>query len=293
MRLYYQRPLLPWRKERTTFAIEQGLRGNPRVELVQHPDDADCILLPCTFFGRKMLTYPNPFPPEKTLFVDWWDLPDDVHRLDCRLYFKRSWARCREYPEHVERFPGEWPGHFRPTTFSVLDEYLVEPDSQPVSDLGCFFREAGLRNRANVLRVCERVRGGRKRLGIVGACGVDGRADFNQDFYRAMRSCRIVVTCQPDCWDGDYRTWEAFASGALVFVDRMSTPLPHPLVDGEHCIFYDVDPAGLELMREKVEYYVAHPEKAAEIADRGFEHVMRYHRPRNRLDAMLDEWEES
>jgi hypothetical protein len=240
-----------------------------------------------------MLNYPNPFPPEKTLFVDWWDAVTDVHALECRVYFKRSWAQYRQHTDYVERVPGVWPARFHPTSFSLLDEYLVEERPERVFDVGCFLGRVTpvYFNRLNVLRVCEELRADRKQLGVVGSLGSQGRAGFNNDFYLAMRLSRIVVTCQPDQWDGDYRTWEAFASGALVVMDRMFTPLPYPFVDGEHCIIYDVNPSGLRRMRERVEYYVEHPQEAAQIAAQGFEHAMWYHRPRNRLDTMLDVWE--
>ena len=294
MRVYYQHPLINWRSERSTLILERGLFDNPRVELVANPNDAECIFLPCTFFGLKMLKYPHPFPPEKTLFVDWWDAVSDVHPYPCRAYFKRSWACSQQYSDCVKRTPVDWPVHFHPTSFSLLDEYLVEEQLERSFDISCFFsRESPIyyRNRLNVLQVCEELRAERKQLGVVGSLGWRGRAGFDKDFYRAMRASRIVVTCQPDYWEGDYRTWEAFASGALVVMDRMFTPLPHPFVDGEHCIIYDVDKDGLKQMRERVEYYVNHPQEAAQIAAQGFEHAMRYHRPRNRVDAMLDVWE--
>ena len=51
-----------------------------------------------------------------------------------------------------------------------------------------------------------------------------------------------------DVWrqKGDFRLWEAMASGSLVFVDEMSTPMPYPLLDGVHIVVYDNnDEAGL------------------------------------------------
>jgi len=36
-----------------------------------------------------------------------------------------------------------------------------------------------------------------------------------------MREARIVVTCNPSHWEGDFRLFEAMLSGALVFVDEM------------------------------------------------------------------------
>lgn len=58
------------------------------------------------------------------------------------------------------------------------------------------------------------------------------RREINTAYMSAMRSAKIIVTCNPSSWEGDFRLWEAMASGALVFVDEMDTPMPHPLIDG-------------------------------------------------------------
>ena len=47
-----------------------------------------------------------------------------------------------------------------------------------------------------------------------------------------MLPSKIVVTCNPTGWEGDYRTWEALTSGALILVDKMITPLINPLITG-------------------------------------------------------------
>lgn len=96
------------------------------------------------------------------------------------------------------------------------------------------------------------------------------------------------MTCNPSRWEGDHRTWEAFANGALVFIDRMWTPMTHPLIDGEHCIFYDLSDEGLEKLRERILFYLEHGELAYDIAREGHEFTMKYHRVSNRIDEMLD-----
>ena len=36
----------------------------------------------------------------------------------------------------------------------------------------------------------------------------------------------------------DFRLMEAMANGALIFVDHMYTPRPHPLIDNKHVVYY-------------------------------------------------------
>jgi len=278
MRIYYQLPQIPWRTERTHLIMEQGLVG---WELVKNPNDADYIILPSTFYGLHMLRYPNPFPPEKTIFLDWWDTTD-CHSLECFCYYKRSWASHIDHGDYVEKTHCEWPSHYRPLSFCALNEFIV-PEVERTIDVGCFLTPY-YKNRRNVIEVVNNLKMV-KQVGVVGDSGVKGRSGFNEDFYRAMRSCRVVVTCQPDRWEGDYRTWEALASGALVFVDKLITPLVHPLVDGEHCIFYDV--GNLSELKEKLEHYAYHREKAETIARRGHEFVLKHHMAINRVQDIL------
>ena len=96
------------------------------------------------------------------------------------------------------------------------------------------------------------------------------------------------MTCNPSRWEGDHRTWEAFANGALVFVDRMWTPLTHPLVDGKHCIFYDLSGDGITKLRRKISYFLQETDHAEDIARAGHEFTMKYHRASNRIDEILD-----
>lgn len=108
-----------------------------------------------------------------------------------------------------------------------------------------------------------------------------------RDYFRLLKRSRIVVTCNPSRWEGDHRTWEAFASGALVFVDRMYTPMIHPLVDGEHCIFYDLSDEGLRKLENQIICYLRDINLATEIAQSGHNFTMKYHRTSNRIDEIL------
>ena len=98
----------------------------------------------------------------------------------------------------------------------------------------------------------------------------------------------MVVNCNPTRWEGDNRTWEAFANGALVFVDKIYAPMANPLIDGKHCIFYEMSPAGLEELRQKILYFLKETGHADDIARAGHEFTMKYHRASNRIDEILD-----
>jgi len=74
----------------------------------------------------------------------------------------------------------------------------------------------------------------------------------------------------------------------MVFVDRMFTPFAHPLIDGKHCIFYDISGPGFKLLKEKVRHYLDNPVEAEAIAKQGYDFTMKYHRTSNRIDEILE-----
>ena len=70
--------------------------------------------------------------------------------------------------------------------------------------------------------------------GAVGELNKGQRKEMNEEYFSSLRQAQIIVTCNPSNWEGDFRLWEAMGSGALVFIDEMSTPMPSPLLDGVH-----------------------------------------------------------
>lgn len=100
-----------------------------------------------------------------------------------------------------------------------------------------------------------------------------------------MYDAQIVVTANPAGWEGDFRLWEALASGALVFVDELSTPMPFPLVHGENVVFFSTHDKADFLT--KLSFYSTHEYDRESIARRGYVHAMRYHRTVNFVDYVL------
>lgn len=74
-------------------------------------------------------------------------------------------------------------------------------------------------------------------------------------------------------------------SGALVFTDEMSTPMPSPPIDGRHLIVYDNEDE--QAFMNKLRYYITHPDQARAIATRGLKHCLRYHLAVSRVDFLL------
>mmetsp|Transcript_7872 Transcript_7872/g.19535 ORF Transcript_7872/g.19535 Transcript_7872/m.19535 type:complete len:606 (-) Transcript_7872:126-1943(-) len=114
---------------------------------------------------------------------------------------------------------------------------------------------------------------------------------FGMNYLRHLRDAKIVVTCNPSNWEGDFRMWEAFMSGAMVMVDETATLgfMPNPPQNGVHFITYD--PAKKEDFMGKLRHYTDPANKAEteKIAKAGYEFVLRNHMAVNRVGYVLDQ----
>lgn len=269
--------------------IRQGLVNNSRVKLVDNEKEGDFIFLFYTALGHGPQAI-HGFPPEKTVFIDYRDDPHAVYVGSCLAYFKRSWVEMVKEGNYTTKRDVTRPANFHPLTMAIMDEFIIGGNVARDIVLSCTVRpHAGHPNRPRILEAVKKINiQGKKQIGELNR-GTMNRfnAPDMREYFRLLRRSRIVVTCNPSQWEGDFRTWEAFANGALVFVDRMYTPMTHPLVDGEHCIIYDASDTGLQELRAVILYYLKHTVEAEAIAKAGFDFAMKYHRASNRIDEIL------
>jgi len=270
--------------------IRQGLVNNLRVELVSSKEESDFIF---QFYYRAKCKqyYPQDLPPEKTVVIDYSDKVHWLSHVKCFAYFKRSWVVNVQHGSYTTKHPVLRDAHLHPLALAIMDEFIIKEDMERDIMLSCPLRVK--KNHLNRTRVLEFLRKmnlqGNIQMGSFNR-GKMGKVVSSEmeDYFKMLKRSRIVVTCNPTKWEGDHRTWEAFANGALVFVDRMWTPLKHPLIDGKHCIFYDLSDIGLQELRVVILYYLKHTTEAEVIAKEGHEFTMKYHRASNRIDEILD-----
>ena len=275
---------------REFLLILQGLRNNPRVELTGDPEESDFVF---QFYYRSKHKkhYKETFSPDKTILIDYHDFPGWMSSIKCKAYFKRSWVVPAVKGYGIIKEPIKRPANCYPLTFAIMDEFIISEKMKRDIQLSCPLRVKNRHyNRIRVLEAIDSINiKGKIQIGEFSKGAMRKFNDNNmRDYFRLLKCSRIVVTCNPDPWEGDHRTWEAFASGALVFIDRMFTPLVRPLIDGKHCIFYDISGPGFELLKEKVRYYLDNPCEADVIAKQGHEFTMKYHRTSNRIDEILE-----
>jgi len=269
--------------------IRQGLENNPRVELVDNERESDFVFLFYTALGHGPQAIRG-FPPEKIVFIDYHDQHNLVFSGNCLAYFKRSWVKGVSQGNYTSKKPVDRPANFHPLMLAIMDEFIIDERIERDVALSCTIRPHGGPDRVRVLNFMGKVNiQGRKQIG---AFNRGSMFKFNapdmRDYFRLLKRSRIIVTCNPSQWEGDHRTWEAFANGALVFVDKLYTPMVHPLVGEEHCIFYEASDSGLKKLGEQVLYFLKNIAEAEAIAKMGFDFTMKYHRTSNRIDEILD-----
>lgn len=287
IKIYY----VPSRKvSREYMLVGQGLDNNPRVELVNSEEESDFVFL-CHTSLKHDSRLGHAFSPEKTVFIDYHDKSYMVFDVGCLAYFKRSWVEMVRERNYTTKRVVPRPPHFHPLSMAIMDEFIVDEDMERDVAVSCTIRpHARHPNRPRVLGFMKRMNiPGHKHIGELNEGTMDRFNDTDmREYFKLLRRSKIVVTCNPSRWEGDHRTWEAFASGALVFVDEMYTPMIHPLVGGKHCIFYDLSDSGLSRLEHRILYFLENPDQAEAVARAGRDFTMKYHRTSNRIDEILE-----
>jgi glycosyltransferase involved in cell wall biosynthesis len=85
------------------------------------------------------------------------------------------------------------------------------------------------------------------------------------------------------------RIFEGMACGKMIITDRLhkDTLLEKLFTDGEDIVLYD----DLQDCAEKIAYYNQHPEERDRIAWNGYEKVMSNHTQIQRVDLIIEQWE--
>lgn len=171
----------------------------------------------------------------------------------------------------------------------ALDEYYLN-NFEKQYDIGCFFdindpKHLGIR-RFNLIQTLSSLNIKNSLIGKSTGKKQEARLaifeeDKNNCFYQFLKFqsyCKIIFSAQPSHCEGDNRTWEAMASGGLVFLDKMNSYYINKLIDEKHCIFYDaLDINSILEAYDKAKFYLKNEDKRLKIAINGFDFVRKYH----------------
>lgn len=107
------------------------------------------------------------------------------------------------------------------------------------------------------------------QLPISGGAGVS----YSQEEYTSMLGKQLMGLCPFGNGFDTVRYWELPAHGVLLAAERSPLVIPNDFVDGKHAVLYD----HVGELREKLEYYLAHPSEAIAIAQAGHGRLREFH----------------
>ena len=285
------------------FLMKEGLLLHPNVELVEEKDmyTADYVIyLPGSAPWHKT-ECTNTSLANKMIVMDEFDghtlfspRPSKAQLVQAYgptmmwyfMYFKRSFVTRRD--GKFIKYPHFSVPDVYPMTYALAEAYLQHQfNFDRGIDILCTLRgSASMSTRQRVQEWVAEYGVDRKVKNIISA-QVDkkSRTVVSKSYFTQMYNSSIIVTVNPANWEGDFRLWESFATGALVMVDPLFVPHSYPLIDGVHVVYYS-NKNKTDLFT-KLDYYRQNPEEARAIAIEGYLHTMKYHRTVNLVDYVL------
>jgi len=283
-------------REKKLYSVE-GFATHPRTTLVDSPEDADLIVWVSV---RGVLE--KEIPPANYKNVVLLDYADGciAHQKRGELkhmigYFKRSFvSRDSNSVYKGNCTADDVIGGVLPFAYSGL-EALVNKDvhKERKTLITNVLRTENHHNkvRARVVHWTKSFieQHGLENKSVIGDVGNGYSAsDFDSTYLALLADSKIIVTCNPFNWEGDFRLWEALLSGALVMVDQMAIPnwMPHPFVHKKHLVFFDT--RNQTEFNSLLEYYVKHEDEARQIGKAGYNFVLEHHMAKDRVSYILD-----
>ena len=263
-----------------------GVHGNSRTSLCDDAEVADYVFVDFRHLINHGVCITH---PEKTVIIDYRDQPESIFSYPAMSYFKRSVV------DPTTRKFLQYNREVYPISYCVKDDYCRLGSLHKASrdiDIAVFFDaeqipdEAHDYHRTTIAQLIKNEFGDLKIfVGLSGKNGKLGRNQFQQSYFELMTRSKIVVTCNPDRCEGDYRLFEALSSGSLVISDKMKTPVVNQFVDREHLVYYDKNELGN--LVDSIKGLLENDAERTKIAANGYKHAMRFHCTTNRIDEIL------
>lgn len=206
--------------------IRPGLERFPRIQLVDDGDLAHLVVH--HFVGMERdASPPNPRWKARSIMLDYGDFSWLNFFSWFPLYFKRSWVW--KDPERRIEMGFDGIPHVLPLHYCVKEcqgeTGFDLPDREKDLDVVCHFvpdafGEPRERVAFHVSKLLSE--------GYSGHVGLSRDYEWpssygglTREYFSQMKRAKVVVCCNPECWEGDFRLYEAVTSGAVVFCDRM------------------------------------------------------------------------
>ncbi len=266
--------------------IRDGIDTNPNTELVSNEDEADWVI----YHGRNAWGWSSKYigeslikNPDNAIIIDYHDSADYVLPDNAKYYFKRSIvskSTLKKYNRQIHHIP-----------YCVRPDFLESVKTRTKDiDIGVFFNPDNNHiinfNRTKVVRFIKESKNlniFNIFMGVIKLKDKEYRNEVNYDYLEKMLRCKIIVTCNPSLWEGDYRLYEALISGALVFVDSMKCI--DGFKDNENICFYDLN--NLDELENKLMYYLHNNNALTQAMNNSLKNTYSNHLTKNLIDRIL------
>ena len=264
-----------------------------KTEIISHSKDAKYILvfngkvignIPPKYFLLDKINKPHitafvdgsewnfSFLPEKNQIVE--SLKDSRRRKGekwinqtmfnyCKWYFKRE---C--YPEDAKK-------GIIPLIFAAEEKYFGNYDCKKTIDVFCSFGQKMTGLRKGVEKICRKLKTEGYKIIIQNNLPYD-------KYIKLISSSYISI----DAWgagDCTARFWEILVNKSCCFAQKHNILFPNSFRDGYNYVEYST----LMEFDEKLRYYLKNKEKCLEIAERGYQHLVKYHTAKQRARYLL------
>lgn len=182
----------------------------------------------------------------------------------CKFYFKRE---C--YPEDAER-------GIIPFPIPAADKNFGNFDVEKKYDIFCSFGHKRTGLRQEVEDVCREL--SKEGYNILIKSGLN-----YHEYLKTISSSYISV----DAWAAGNiaeRFLDIIANKSCCFCQKYNILFPHPFTDGVNYVEYST----IEEFEKKIRIYLDKKEKCLEIAEEGYNHLLKHHTSRARVKYLLE-----
>ena len=263
--------------------INNGLTLNNKIKITKNIDTCDFIFMDYRDYDKAK--HYNKEYLKKLVIIDYRDDTNKVFDIPCLKYFKRSVVSKDKF--EFTKYNKE----IIPISYCLKNEMLefkgVNEYNRNI-DISIFFELNKNSYRSKVANfIKDNFTNYNIHVGLIGKNGKIGRNSIQKEYFDKMFHSKIVVSCNPCHWEGDWRTWETLSSGALLIVDKMLTPIKNPLLHQKHLVYYDRN--NLEELKNILLYYLQNDNLRKKISNEGRLHAIKYHKTSDRMDEIINE----
>tara|TARA_B100000035_G_scaffold245676_1_gene214309 strand:+ start:9772 stop:10704 length:933 start_codon:yes stop_codon:yes gene_type:complete len=304
MKIYFFWPFKNQNKPKSSstesYEFYNALDKNDDVKLVESFEDADFVIymmalrncpMPWHNVNELNMEIVNKMKesksPERDIIIDYNDwidtrnVPVDKLKLVGK-YFKRSMVKKEKgISKEVIKYSRE----IIPILYGIRSDFIEYDKKFEFKnynyDICCMFNGGG-GFRSIIPNIVNKYQG-KKFIGRVDCHNRYGVV--NTEYFKILKTSKIIVTANPPNWEGDFRLWEALLMGNLVLCDKMLLPskIKYPLENKKHLVYYS-NPEELEYL---INYYMNNETERNKIAKEGRDYCLKYHKFSDRVLEVL------